>query len=71
MPKDNYYNSTRPSPKGCQFNSSLAKVAVQCSAVRQLAEANQTLVLRINPDSYRDGKNRHLLLAVNRYGQFL
>jgi len=52
-------------------NSSLAKVAVQCSAVRQLAEANQTLVLRINPDSYRDGKNRQLLLAVNRYGQFL
>jgi len=22
---------------------------------------NQTLVLRIHPDSYRDGKNRHLL----------
>jgi len=30
MPKDNYYNTTRPSPKGCQFNSGLAKVAVQC-----------------------------------------
>ena len=20
MPKDNYYNTTRPSPEGCQFN---------------------------------------------------
>jgi len=29
-------------------NRGLAIVAVQCSAVRQLAEVNQTLVLRIN-----------------------
>jgi len=35
--------------------------------VRQLAEVNQTLVLRINPDSYRDGKNRHLRQAAKRY----
>jgi len=31
------------------YNSGLAKVAVLCSAVRQLTEVNQTLVLRINP----------------------
>ena len=30
MPKDNYYNSTRPSPKGCQFNRRLAKKRDQC-----------------------------------------
>ena len=35
--------------------------------VRQLAEVNQTLVLRINPDSCRDGKNRHLRQAAKRY----
>jgi len=33
----------------CPAANRLAKVAVQCSAVRLLAEANQTLVLRINP----------------------
>jgi len=27
----------------------------------------QIFVLRINPDSYRDGKNRHLRQARNRY----
>jgi len=43
----------------------LAKVAVQFSAVRQLAEVNQTLVLRINIC----GKNRHLRQAAKRYGQ--
>jgi len=31
---------------------------------------NQTLVLRINPDSYRDGENRQLLVAAKRYKQF-
>ena len=46
--------------------SGLAKVAVQYSAVRQLAEVNQSLVLRINPDSYRNGVNRHLRQARNR-----
>ena len=45
-------------------NSTYNKLAAQCSAVRQLAEVNQTLVLRINPDSYRDGKNRHLRQAA-------
>ena len=50
-------------------NRRLAKVAVQCSAVRQLAEVNQTLILCINPDSYRDGKNRHLRQSANFYGQ--
>jgi len=48
-------------------NSVLAKVAVQCSAVRQLAEVNQTWVLRINPDSYRDDKNRQLRQAAKRW----
>jgi hypothetical protein len=38
-------------------NRGLAKVAVQCSA--DTFEVNQTLVLRINPDSYRDGEKRH------------
>ena len=47
-------------------HSGFAKVAVQCSAVRQLAEVNQTLVLHINPDSYQDGKNRHLCQAAKR-----
>ena len=45
-------------------NSGLAKVAVQCSADTFLV--NQTLVLRINPDSYRDGENRHLRQAAKR-----
>ena len=44
--------------------SGLAKVAVQCSA--DTFVVNQTLVLRINPDSYRDGKNRQLLVAADR-----
>jgi len=44
------------------YNSGLAKVAVQCSAVRQLAEVNQTFVLRINIC----GKNRHLRQAASR-----
>ena len=42
----------------------LAKLAVQCSA--DTFVVNQTLVLRINPDRYRDGKNRHLRQARNR-----
>jgi len=45
-----------------RFNSGLAKVAVQCSAVRQLAEVNQTFVLCINICS----KNRRLLVAATR-----
>jgi hypothetical protein len=43
-------------------NTGLAKVAVQCSAVRQLAEVNQILVLRINIC----GENRHLRQARKR-----
>jgi hypothetical protein len=35
-------------------NRRLAKVAVQCSA--DTFVVNQSLVLRINPDSYRDGE---------------
>jgi len=45
-------------------NTGLAKVAVSFSA--DSFEVNQTLVLRINPDSYRDGENRYLRQARNR-----
>lgn len=31
---------------------------------------DQTLVLRINPDCYRDGENCHLCQARKRYAQF-
>ena len=43
------------------YNTGLAKVTVQYSAVRQLAEVNQSLVLRINICA----KNRHLRQAAN------
>jgi len=52
-----------------QQNSGLAKVAVQCSADIPIAigiVVNQTFVFRINPDSYQDGKNRHLRQAAER-----
>ena len=39
-------------------DSGLTKVAVHCSGGSFVV--NHTLVLRINPDSYRDGENRHL-----------
>jgi activator of 2-hydroxyglutaryl-CoA dehydratase len=42
----------------------LAKVAIQCTA--DTFVVNQSLVLRINPDSFRDGENRHLRQARNR-----
>ena len=45
-------------------NTGLAKVAVQCSA--DTFVGNQSLVLRINPESFRDGENRHLRQARNR-----
>ena len=48
-------------------NTGLAKVAVQCSA--DTFVVTQSLVPRINPDSYRDGVNRHLRQARNRYSQ--
>jgi hypothetical protein len=47
------------------YNTGLAKVAVQCSA--DTFVVNQRLVLRINPDSFRDGENRHLRQARNRW----
>jgi hypothetical protein len=50
--------------EGTGGNTGLAKVAVQCSA--DTFVVNQTLVLRINPDSYRDGENRHLHQDRNR-----
>ena len=48
-------------------NTGLAKVAVQCSA--DTFVVNQSLVLRINPDSFRDDENRHLRQAPKRYKQ--
>jgi hypothetical protein len=48
-------------------NTGLAKVAVQCSV--DTFVVHQSLVLRINPDIYRDGENRHLRQARKRYGQ--
>jgi hypothetical protein len=50
--------------EGFQFNSGLAKVAVQCSA--DTFVVNQSLVLRINIC----GKNRHLRQAAKRYAAF-
>ena len=45
-------------------NSTFKKLAVQCSA--DTFVGNQSLVLRINPESFRDGENRHLRQARNR-----
>ena len=45
----------------------LEKMLVMCSAVRQLAEVNQTLVLFINPAKMRDFKNRYLLHGTKRW----
>jgi hypothetical protein len=44
-------------------NTDLAKVTVHCSA--DTFVVNQSLVLGINPNNYRDGKNRHPLTAAN------
>ena len=65
------------------YNTNCAKVAVQCSlpvpiqagadtfsAKAGQVVVNQSLVLRINPDSYRDGENRHLRQARKRYMRF-
>jgi len=46
------------------YNSGLAKVTFQCSA--DTFVVNQTLVLRINSDSFRNGENRQLLVAAKR-----
>ena len=45
-------------------NTGLAKVTVQYSA--DTFVVNQSLVLRINPESIRDGENRHLRQARKR-----
>ena len=46
------------------YNSGFAKLAVRCSA--DTFVVNQTLVLRINSDSFRNGENRQLLVAAKR-----
>jgi len=52
-------------------NSTYKKVVVQCSEEISIAigMVNQTLVLRINSDSYGNGENRHLRQAPNHYLQ--
>jgi len=45
------------------YNSGLAKLAVQCTA--DTFVVNQRLVLRINSDSYRNGKNSHFAKLQN------
>ena len=45
-------------------NTGLAKVAVQCSS--DTFVVNQNFVLHINPESFRDGENRHLHYAAKR-----
>jgi hypothetical protein len=57
------HDSTTTERRGA-CNTGLAKVAIQCTA--DTFEVNQTLVLRINPDSYRDGENHHLRQARKR-----
>ncbi len=55
-------------------NSGLGKVVVQCSLHVPVKAGADTFAvnhppaggLRINPDSYRDGENRHLRQARNR-----
>jgi len=63
MPKDNYYNSTRPSPKGCQFNSSYPKGGV--SLFTDTFVQVESSVLRIK----FCGKSPALRVAANRYKQ--
>ena len=62
-----YIDLTRTKDRRPAYNSTYKKLAVQCSADTFLV--NQTLILCINPDSYRDGKNRHLRQSANFYGQ--
>lgn len=45
-------------------NTGLVKVAVHWSVDTFVVK--QSLVLRINPDTHRDGENRHLCQARNR-----
>jgi hypothetical protein len=46
-------------------NAGLAKLTVHYS--KEKFVVIQSLVLRINPDSYRDGKNRHIHQAENHH----
>jgi len=45
-------------------NITYTQAGVSCFA--DTFVVNQSLVLRINPDCYRDGKNRQLLVAAKR-----
>jgi len=63
MPKDNYYNSTRPSPKGCQFNSTYPKGGVSCFADTFVQAESSVLRMKFS------GKNPALRQALNRYAQ--
>jgi len=47
-------------------NNGLAKVEFQCSAETFVVNHPPAGGLRINPDRYRDGENRHLRQARNR-----
>ena len=40
------------------------------SAPKDTFAFNQSLVLRINPDNYREGENRYLQKAAKRYSQY-
>jgi len=51
--------------KATTANTGLAKGGVSCS--KDSFVVNQSLVLRINLDSYRDGENRYLRQAWERY----
>jgi hypothetical protein len=50
------------------YNSTLAIGGVSCS--KDSFVVNQTLVLRINPDSYRDAEKPAHTQAANRYSQY-
>jgi len=64
MPKDNYYNSTRPSPKGCQFNTGLAKVGVLCFYDSEVLNSSFVHLMKFSAENPRIRK------AANRYRAF-
>jgi len=53
----NTANNQTTTGRRAATNTGLAKVAVQCYA--ETFEVNQSLVLLIYPDIYRDSENRH------------
>ena len=63
MPKDNHYNSTRPSPKGCQFNSTYPKGGVSCSKDSFVVIGSSVFQIKFC------GKNPALRVAAKRYSQ--